>query len=112
MAMVAITVVGVVDGSSTPVRAAGPAATRSPHDDHPGHEKEGVNVMAFSTPARPDWRWRIVDYSAQIIEGSFDGFPTTLAVAVAKGTERLALMIRADTAQPGCVPRWASGAAR
>jgi len=68
--------------------------------------------MAFSTPARPDWRWRIVDYSAQIIEGSFDGFPTTLAVAVAKGTERLVLMIRADTAQPGCVPRWASGAAR
>lgn len=54
----------------------------------------------------------LVDDSAQIIEESCDGFPTTLAATVAKGSERLVLMIRVDTAQPVRVPRWASGVAR
>ncbi len=66
-------------------------------------QKLFVGGLPFSTST---------EHSAQIIEESFDGFPRTIAAAVAKGTERRALMIRVDTAQPVRVPRWASRAAR
>ena len=47
-----------------------------------------MQVTAFSTPARPDWRWRIVNYAGETLEQSRDTFPT-ISAAVAKGTERL-----------------------
>ena len=47
-----------------------------------------MNVLAFSTPRRPDWRWRIVDYSGTTIQESSDGF-ATIAQAVAAGSEHL-----------------------
>jgi hypothetical protein len=63
-----------------------------------------VQVMAFSTPARPDWRWRIVNYAGEIVEESYDGFPT-IAAAVAKGTARLILLNQVDTSSPVRVHR-------
>jgi len=59
-----------------------------------------VQVTAFSTPARPEWRWRIVNYAGEIIEESFSEFPS-IAAAVAKGTERLTRLNQVDTSRPG-----------
>ena len=50
-----------------------------------------MQVTAFSTPARPEWHWRIVDYAGEMIEESHDTFPT-IAAAVAEGTMRLEQM--------------------
>jgi hypothetical protein len=47
-----------------------------------------VQVIAFATPARADWRWRIVDYAGMTVEESFGAFPS-IASAVAEGTRRL-----------------------
>jgi hypothetical protein len=47
-----------------------------------------MQVIAFSTPARPEWRWRIMDFAGQIIEESRDGFATITAAVVA-GTAHL-----------------------
>jgi hypothetical protein len=47
-----------------------------------------MQVTAFSTPSRPDWRWRIVSYAGEVVEESRDTFPT-IATAVAHGTLRL-----------------------
>jgi hypothetical protein len=47
-----------------------------------------MQVTAFSTPARPDWRWRIVNYAGEIIEESRDTF-ATIAAAVDRGTKRM-----------------------
>jgi hypothetical protein len=48
-----------------------------------------MQVLAFATPSRPDWRWRIVDYAGAVIEESSDSYPT-IAAAVARGADRLA----------------------
>jgi hypothetical protein len=50
-----------------------------------------MQVTAFSTAARPDWRWRIVNYAGEIIAESQEGFPT-IAAALARGTKRLLRM--------------------
>lgn len=50
-----------------------------------------MQVTAFCNPARPEWRWRIVNYSGEMLEESYTSFPT-IAAAVAQGTERLAQM--------------------
>jgi hypothetical protein len=47
-----------------------------------------MNVLAFSTPRHPDWRWRIIDYNGEMVEESYTAFPT-IAAAVAGGYERL-----------------------
>jgi hypothetical protein len=47
-----------------------------------------VNVLAVSTPHQPGWRWRIVDYAGGTVEESSQDF-STIAQAVAEGTERL-----------------------
>lgn len=47
-----------------------------------------MQVTAFSTPNRPEWRWRICDYAGAMLEESYVSFPT-IAAAVAQGTERL-----------------------
>ena len=48
-----------------------------------------MNVLAFCTPSRPDWRWRIVNYDGAMVEESYQSFPS-IAAAVTDGTERLA----------------------
>jgi hypothetical protein len=54
-----------------------------------------VQVVAFATPARADWRWRIVDYAGATVEESFGAFPS-IASAVAEGARRLQQMNSAE----------------
>jgi hypothetical protein len=58
-----------------------------------------MQVTAFATPARPDWRWRIVNYAGEILEESRDTFPS-ISAAVAKGTARLVQMNVVDHSAP------------
>lgn len=50
-----------------------------------------MQVTAFSTAARPDWRWRIVNFAGEVIAESREEFPT-IAAALARGTKRLIRM--------------------
>jgi len=54
-----------------------------------------MNVVAISTPHRADWRWRIVNYSGEVVEESHAGFPS-IAVAIADGAKRLREMNTID----------------
>jgi len=54
-----------------------------------------VQVVAFMTPARPEWRWRIVNYAGEMVEESSRVFPT-IATAVAAGSQRLDEMNAVD----------------
>jgi hypothetical protein len=56
-----------------------------------------MNVLAFSTPRHPDWRWRIVDYVGATVAESPGGF-TTIGAAVAAGSEHLERLARQDRA--------------
>jgi hypothetical protein len=47
-----------------------------------------MQVVAFSSSSRPDWRWRIVNYSGEMVEESHETFPS-IATAVTEGTRRL-----------------------
>jgi hypothetical protein len=47
--------------------------------------------MAFNTPLRPEWRWRISSYTGEMIDESRERFPT-IAAAVEEGTRILAKM--------------------
>ena len=58
-----------------------------------------MQVTAFSTPDAPQWRWRIVNYAGEILEESYEGFPS-IAAAVAKGTERLVKLNVVDRSTP------------
>jgi hypothetical protein len=62
-----------------------------------------VNVFAFTSPRAPDWRWRIVDYGGETLEESATGF-STLAQAMAAGTERLHVRIDRDRPPPARLP--------
>lgn len=85
----------VVDvGAVVVVVAAGGAGRRAPL----------VQVAAFSTPAVPGWRWRIVNYAGEMVEESNESFPT-ITVAVAHGTKRLVQMNVVDTSVAGPVHR-------
>ena len=52
-------------------------------------------VLAFSTPSRPGWRWRIVNYDGHMVEESYATFPS-IATAVTDGTLRLTKLNHAD----------------
>ena len=68
-----------------------------------------MQVVAFSSPTDPEWRWRILDYSGAIVEESRDRFPT-ISAAVAAGTARLVRMNVVDRAElfaPTVRTRWA-----
>jgi hypothetical protein len=58
-----------------------------------------MNVVAFSTPTQPDWRWRIFSDAGEVIEESQECFPT-VAAAVAMGTRRLVQMNIVDRSEP------------
>lgn len=58
-----------------------------------------MQVIAFATPMRRDWRWRIVNYAGEMVEESFHGFPS-IAEAVAVGARRLREMDAADVSRP------------
>jgi hypothetical protein len=63
-----------------------------------------MQVAAFSTPASPDWRWRIINYAGEIVEESHETFPT-IVTAVADGTKRLVQMNVVDNSVIARVPR-------
>jgi hypothetical protein len=46
-----------------------------------------MNVLVFSIPGHPDWRWRIVDDDSKTVEDSSVSFPT-VTEALAEGRER------------------------
>ena len=58
-----------------------------------------VQVVAFSTPMSPAWRWRIVNYSGEVIQESNETFPT-IAAAVAHGQKLLVQMNVVDRSVP------------
>ncbi len=62
-----------------------------------------MNVLAFSTPRTPDWRWRIVDYGGETLEESSMSF-STIAQAMAAGTERLQFRMDRDRPPPPRAP--------
>jgi hypothetical protein len=71
-----------------------------------------MQVVAFSSPRDPEWRWRILDYSGVIIEESRDRF-ATISAAVAAGTEQLVrknVSDRAELFAPPSRTRWARNA--
>jgi hypothetical protein len=47
-----------------------------------------MNVVAISTPSSVGWRWRIVDYSGQMVEES-DGTFASIEIAITHGVERM-----------------------
>jgi hypothetical protein len=57
-----------------------------------------VQVAAISTPRYPEWRWRITDYAGETVEESHVGF-SSIAAAVAAGTERLVSMNTIDRSE-------------
>jgi len=46
-----------------------------------------MNVLVFSIPGHPDWRWRLVDDDSKTVEDSSASFPT-VAEALTEGRER------------------------
>ena len=58
-----------------------------------------MQVVAFSTPLDPLWRWRIVNYAGEIIEESRESFPT-IAGALEQGSKRLRLLDVVDRSVP------------
>jgi hypothetical protein len=58
-----------------------------------------VQVTAFSTPAVPEWRWRIVNLAGETVEESHDTYPT-ISAAVASGTQRLVHLNVVDAPAP------------
>ena len=47
-----------------------------------------MQVVAFSSPRHPAWRWRIIDYAGSMVEESHEHF-ASIAAAVADGNRRL-----------------------
>src|SRR2546425_12733835 len=65
-----------------------------------GRREPDMQVVAFSTPTNPHWRWRIVNYAGEVVEESHEIFPT-IASAVAQGTKRLVQMNVGGPSEPG-----------
>ena len=58
-----------------------------------------MQVLAFSTPQDPLWRWRIVNYAGELVEESRDTFPT-IAGALEQGSKRMRVMDVVDNSVP------------
>ena len=58
-----------------------------------------MQVLAFSTPQDPMWRWRIINYAGELLEESRETFQT-IARAVEAGSKRLKAMNVVDTSVP------------
>jgi hypothetical protein len=57
-----------------------------------------MQVVAFCTPAQPEWRWRIVNYSGEMVEESYETF-LSIAAAVTGGTSRMDELTVRDLAE-------------
>ena len=58
-----------------------------------------MQVAAVSIPGSPGWRWRVVNYAGEMIEESYEMFPT-ISIAVAHGKKRHAEMDVVDRSTP------------
>lgn len=58
-----------------------------------------MQVLAFSTPQTPLWRWRIINYAGELVEESRDTF-STIAGALEEGSARLKVMNVVDNSVP------------
>ena len=58
-----------------------------------------MQVTAFCTPTRPEWRWRIVSYAGDTVEESRDTF-VSISAAVAQGTARMLELSVVDRSAP------------
>lgn len=47
-----------------------------------------MQVVAFTSPSDPRWRWRIVNYDGGMVEESYETF-ASIATAVTDGSRRL-----------------------
>jgi hypothetical protein len=56
-----------------------------------------MDVVAISTPASSGWRWRIIDYSGEMVEESNTTF-ASIASATADGMERIRARDDAESA--------------
>ena len=43
-----------------------------------------MHVIAYSTPPRPDWTWRIINNAGEVVEESRTRYPT-ISAAVSEG---------------------------
>ena len=57
-----------------------------------------MHVLAVSTPSKPDWRWRIVDYAGDTVEESSQTYGS-IATAVTDGTLRMVEMNVRDVSE-------------
>ena len=57
-----------------------------------------VQVMAFSTPSDPTWRWRIVSNAGELVEESRQGF-ASIAAAVDDGRARVRVLDIRDVSE-------------
>jgi hypothetical protein len=60
--------------------------------------------MAFCTPAKPQWRWRIVSFSGDIVEESYATF-ASIATAVTDGHRRVDELHVKELARPQAYSR-------
>ena len=59
-----------------------------------------MQVIAFSTPSRPAWRWRIVSNAGELVEESYSVF-ASIAAAVDEGQARVRQLDLRDVAERG-----------
>jgi hypothetical protein len=64
-----------------------------------------MNVVAISTPSSVGWRWRIVDYSGQIVEES-DRIFGSIQSAITDGVERMRARDERNAANTASAPLW------
>ena len=62
-----------------------------------------MNVFAFATSRRSEWRWRIVDLQGEMLEESADRY-RTVGEALAAGTQQLVVRRERDRPAPARVP--------
>jgi hypothetical protein len=62
-----------------------------------------MQVVAFSSPLHPEWRWRIVNYDGHMVEESYQSF-RSIAAAVADGALRLTVLSGDDVARQNYMP--------
>jgi hypothetical protein len=64
-----------------------------------------MNVVAISTPSSVGWRWRIVDYSGQMVEES-DGTFGSIESAITHGVERMRARDERHSANTASASSW------
>jgi hypothetical protein len=57
-----------------------------------------MQVSAFNTPSRPDWRWRITSYAGDVVAESPDVF-SSISAALSAGKTRLGEMDVVDASE-------------